>query len=667
MADTRGVFRLKLAGSLKSKGEWVPLPAVWHGTPAKRFTDGATETPNAGYVGGGQNYPTPYSTTDKINFSNDTAAAIPGGNLTAARYEIGGVSSFTVGYFGGGTNPGGGGVGTMEKLTFSLDTTSAAPAINLPESTKGLDGIGNQPLDAGYFAGGGPSDSSKSYFFKLTFATETISKLPSSTQLTAARYGMAASQSPSSAYFSGGLGAGTYRTMTDKLSYSDDTVSRIPGADLTRTRFAVMGHGTTTAGYIGGYSSSSTDKLTFSSETTSVLPASANFSVPSRQKYAATGNSSAGYLSGGNPTTNYTEKFVYSSESQSYIPAANLSSARYDVAGVGGRQYGLAFDQPPTPSPSTTVFKTSPRTGYFGGGHSPSTPYMSAMNKMDFTTDATSVVPGAKLTIGRRAPFAASSKTAGYFAGGDFPYRSSVDKLTYSSDTTAALPSGADLSAVRYGGGAAGNEDKGYFGGGYGGQPIVSTMDKITYSNDTSSYVPGANLTGARYSHAAAGNKDVGYFTGGKGPGPALTTMDKTTYASDTTAYTPTGNLTSARYLHAGVANLSAAYFSGGISGAPYHSNTDKITFSNDTKAAVPSAELPASKARMGATADRTASYYVGGSNDSPSPARITNVSKMTFSTETTEALPSSSIETETNLMTGVAARQVEMGNSNIV
>ena len=40
------------------------------------------------------------------------------------------------------------------------------------------------------------------------------------------------------------------------------------------------------------YSSSITDKLTFSTETTSVLPASANFSVPSRQKYAATGNSS---------------------------------------------------------------------------------------------------------------------------------------------------------------------------------------------------------------------------------------------------------------------------------------------------------------------------------------------------------------------------------------
>ena len=51
---------------------------------------------------------------------------------------------------------------------------------------------------------------------------------------------------------------------------------------------------------------------------------------------------------------------------------------------------------------------------------------MSAMNKMDFTTDAMSLVPGAKLTIGRRHVFATSSKTAGYFAGGEYPNRSSL-------------------------------------------------------------------------------------------------------------------------------------------------------------------------------------------------------------------------------------------------
>ena len=72
MADTRGVFGLRLTGSLKSKGEWVPLPEVWHGSSVtKRFTDGAAETPDTGYIGGGSG---PVSIVEKISFSSDTTA-----------------------------------------------------------------------------------------------------------------------------------------------------------------------------------------------------------------------------------------------------------------------------------------------------------------------------------------------------------------------------------------------------------------------------------------------------------------------------------------------------------------------------------------------------------------------------------------------------------------
>ena len=80
-----------------------------------------------------------------------------------------------------------------------------------------LDGIGNQPLDAGYFAGGGGGleNQVKIIFFKLTLVvTETISKLPSSTHLNYfpdLNVWRTGSQSPSSAYFAGGVGSGTYR------------------------------------------------------------------------------------------------------------------------------------------------------------------------------------------------------------------------------------------------------------------------------------------------------------------------------------------------------------------------------------------------------------------------------------------------------------------------
>jgi hypothetical protein len=77
-----------------------------------------------------------------------------------------------------------------------------------------------------------------------------------------------------------------------------------------------------------------------------------------------------------------------------------------------------------------------------------------------------------------------------------------MDKVTYSSDTTAAVPGGA-LSSARYNMGATGNSTNGYFGGG-NTPAAVSTMDKVTYSSDTTAAVPGANLSAARGAVAAS-------------------------------------------------------------------------------------------------------------------------------------------------------------------
>jgi hypothetical protein len=50
--------------------------------------------------------------------------------------------------------------------------------------------------------------------------------------------------------------------------------------------------------------------------------------------------------------------------------------------------------------------------------------------------------------------------------------------------------------------GATGNSTAGYFGGGAVGP--LSTMDKVTYSSDTTAAVPGANLSVARNRLAAS-------------------------------------------------------------------------------------------------------------------------------------------------------------------
>jgi hypothetical protein len=177
---------------------------------------------------------------------------------------------------------------------------------------------------------------------------------------------------------------------------------------------------------------------------------------------------------------------------------------------------------------------------------------------------------------------------AGYFGGGFPGVRSTMQKVTYSSDTTAAVP-GAFLSIARVAlaassaranalpaldppaatptpqtaSGLVPSPNTGYFGGGL---VTFSTMDKVTYASDTTAAVPGANLTLSRYSLVATGNSTNGYFGGGfRSPG-ARSTMDKVTYASDTTAAVPGANLTVARYHLAATGSSTAGYFGGGVS-----------------------------------------------------------------------------------------------------
>ena len=154
---------------------------------------------------------------------------------------------------------------------------------------------------------------------------------------------------------------------------------------------------------------------------------------------------------------------------------------------------------------------------------------------------------------------ATGNSTAGYFGGGRRTPGSvtTMEKITYSSDTTAVLPSSARLSLARHYLSATGNSTHGYFGGGQTGpsfsDPGVSRMDKITYSTDTRTALPSSGLSVGRNHVAATGNSEAGFFSGGTPSVPAGGTsiMDKITYSTDTTAAVPGANLTAARYRHA--------------------------------------------------------------------------------------------------------------------
>jgi len=88
MADTRGVFSLKVARSFKSKGLWTSLDNVWH-SPSPAATS------DTGYFGG-DSFPAPdrYRTSvDKLSYSTETAAEVPGAAGSVNRFKLGAASA----------------------------------------------------------------------------------------------------------------------------------------------------------------------------------------------------------------------------------------------------------------------------------------------------------------------------------------------------------------------------------------------------------------------------------------------------------------------------------------------------------------------------------------------------------------------------------------------
>ena len=535
-----------------------PLPSTKLTSP--RFAGGATGNSTHGYFGGG-NDASSFSTMDKITYSSGTMLAVPNASLSLPNYYIAATGNSTHGYFSGGYNTNF--LSTIDKVNYSTDTRESTPGASLLTSRIGLAATGTSTH--GYFGGGNNSGTISSSIEKLSYSTNTTEALPSSADLSIARYIFGATGNSSQGYFGGGA-PGTKSTM-DKISYSTDTTAAVPNANLSSASYrnrALSGRAnglpqpfptptpqisdgpTPNTGYFSsGYSpsvpgrTSSTDKIDYSTDTVSPLP-STNLSVEKSGR-ASTGNSTAGYFGGGSPGPVSTmDKITYSTDTAVAVPGANLILPTFPggPASFDGLRYNLAAVGNST-------------HGYFGGGSGFIGGEYSQVEKLTYSSETPTAVPGAFLSVGRQSLAATGNSTAGYFGGGSPGPRSTMDKLTYSSDTTAAVP-GAFLTfqqgsspTGRFGLSATGNSDAGYFGGGSGNSP-TTVVEKLVYSSDTTSRIPGANLTVGRYANAATGNSSSGYFSGGI----SISSIDKTDYSTDTTTLIPGSNLSINRNSH---------------------------------------------------------------------------------------------------------------------
>ena len=343
-------------------------------------------------------------------------------------------------------------------------------------------------------------------------------------------------------------------------------------------------------------------------------------------------------------------KMDYIGETAAAVPSAFMNVQRYACAAVGSRDFGS--DQQPLPTPTLQRVGRGPNNAYFGGGNQGSATNSSVMNKLNFSTDVNVRIVSGDLTVARWSIGAVANSTAGYFGGGydGSSNRSLTDKLTLSNDTTARAP-GADQPAYTNNYTAVGNEAEGYFAG---GSPVGTAVTKLIYSNDTQTSLPtGAYMTASRWGLAGAGTADVGYFISGYGA-VIDSRVDKITYSSDTTARVPSADVTLPRYYVTATGSSDAAYVGQGFH-PTYQSAVEKLTYSDETSARIPTADLSYLTFGRNATGSNDAGYWAGG-YDSGTVIR-TETDKITYSTDTKSINPSSNLAAASYTGAGASSR----------
>ena len=299
-----------------------------------------------------------------------------------------------------------------------------------------------------------------------------------------------------------------------------------------------------TAAWFGGGTfgtGSTVSRITYATDT-----ATASIRGPlsqGRQYLAAVGNSDYGWFGGGQPGYHSTvDRITYATDTATASVRGPLSEISQGLAAAG----------------NTT-------NGWFGGGGA-GTYTIATVSRITYANDTATASVRGPLSLARDNLAAAGNTTDAWFGGGRAfnsasSSRSTVDRITYATDTATASVRGP-LSSARYGMAAAGNTTDGWFGGGrnfFSGSYAenTSTVNRITYATDTATASVRGPLSSARYGLGAAGNTTDGWFGSGYVSSVgAVSTVDRITYATDTATASVRGPLGRAGY------NLAAA---GGI------------------------------------------------------------------------------------------------------
>ena len=570
----------------------------------------------AGGNPGGANFS---STVQKMAFASETWAVNPAKCSKSFRYQSGMTASSTQGCVAGG-NISGGTSSSVDLITFATDVWAREPSMDLPSypsggqwnsytgqgstsihdsmhgGTPGLPTIDSRwfdgaspPPNTGYSYEGSQGDTA----YKTDLSSDTAATNPGAQQLTDV-YNQASVSSSTAGYASGGQTSSAPSTtvsITQKTTYSSDTLVRLPGSNLPERINFNSGISDGTAGwYWGGHKQYPTTynwtniyKITYATEAMSTPGAQLTAGV---YNASSTNSETAGYNAGGAGDYTNVDKLVFSTEATSSLPA---------VLPLHGNMYGTA----------ATGTQTA---GYWGGGAS-----RTDVSKMTWATETAALIPSGFLSQGRNYMFSLGNTTDGYFCGGAPSPARTVDKLVYSTDTSAVSPS-LGPSPMRN------SQQNVGMGARAKGIPVTLPPTATPTNTTIIGVTPAPNN---------------GYFTGG----PHYSSTDKFNFNNDTRS--AGANMGELRYNHVCWGNGTNFLDAGGTIayGADRDSKIEKITLSNDTQGSLPGANMPNKKRFfVGATGNDNTGYIAGG--QTPSSPGTSSILKVTYATYTTDANP---------------------------
>ena len=517
---------------------------------SKRYALAATGNSNYGWFGGGYRSPTAYSTVDRIDFSNDSATASLRGPLSATRYNLAATGNSNYGWFGGGEDfatptP----VSTVERIDFSNDSATISPRSPLSLARFRPAATGNS--NYGWFGGGAipgtPFYLSFSTVDRIDFSNDSVIASVRG-PLSVSTRGFAATGNSNYGWFGGGFDP--LLSTVVRIDFSNDNATASPRGPLSLARSsagATSGQARSSsvrlqkAGNYGWFGGGSTGEISpvslivsridFSNDSSTSLVRGPLSNI--RYRHATTSNSNYGwsYAGGSGNTTALTtvDRIDFSNDSAT-ASVRSLTKSYFSIfglfysSGVGNSNYG-----------------------WIAGGNSPD---RSIVERINYSNDSLVSLSRGPLTIGSERAAATGNSNYGWIAGGvpaGAPALTpgiGVDRIDFSNDSVSALARGP-LSVARYALAATGNSNYGWFGGGRT-PTTVATVDRIDFSNDSVTASVRGPLNSTRDSLSATGNSNYGWFGGGLFSATTKSTVERINFSNDSVAASTRGSITPA-------------------------------------------------------------------------------------------------------------------------